>query len=70
MAAAKANPASVAMPTMDEDVVRKELQNIMDACTKNNCSFEIVLKDVSTVSYHPENLRKWEQIAMELVRNL
>lgn len=70
VAATKANPASVAMPTMDEDVVRKELQNIMDACTKNNCSFEIVLKDVSTVSYHPENLQKWERIAMGLVENL
>lgn len=70
VAATKANPANVAMPNMDETVVRKELQNIVDACTKNNCSFEIVLKDVSTVSYHPENLQKWERIAMELVQNL
>lgn len=70
VAATKANPANVAMSNMDEAVVRKELQNIVDACTRNNCSFEIVLKDVSTVSYHPENLQKWERIAMELVRNL
>lgn len=65
---AKANPANVAMAHMDEEAVRKELQKIVDACYRNNCNFEIVLKDVSTVSYHPENLQKWEQIASGLVR--
>lgn len=70
VAATKANPASVALANMNEDAVRAELQMIIDACTRNDCSFEIVLKDVSTVSYHPENLQKWERIAMELVRNM
>jgi len=29
----------------------------------------MVLKDISTVNYNPQNLVKWEKIAMELVQN-
>lgn len=67
---AKANPANVAMGQMDEVAVENEIKRIMDACSKNNCNFELVLKDVSTVSYHPENLQKWERIASGLAANL
>ena len=30
-------------------------------------SSELVLKDVSTVSYHPEHLERWEKIAREFI---
>lgn len=68
--AAKANPATVAMTSVNEEAVRKELKHIIDACYRNNCSFDLVLKDVSSVSYHPENLQTWEGIAMGLVKNM
>ncbi|MDO4297031.1 MAG: hypothetical protein Q4C59_00975 [Lachnospiraceae bacterium] len=70
VASTKATPASVAMSRVNEEEIRKELKMIIDACYKNSCPFELVLKDVSTVSYHPENLQTWERIAMELIRNL
>ena len=40
---------------------------ITDACYRNGCNFELVLKDISTVSYHPEHLERWEKIAREFL---
>ena len=70
VASTKARSGALALPDFDEDEVRKELRTILNACVKSGCSFELVLKDVSTVAYHPENLFRWEQIAMEMIRNL
>lgn len=67
---AKANPANVAMDAMSEEVIRAELKKITDACYRNGCNFELVLKDISTVSYHPEHLERWARIAKEYVTNL
>ena len=59
--ARKPNPAAVA-ETVNEDAVRKEIRETMDAVMKYNCPTEFVLKDISTVSYKPENLTKWVDI--------
>jgi hypothetical protein len=67
---AKPNPANVATPELEQEVIRKELSHILDACRRNNCSCELVLKDISTVCGRPENLFEWEKIAMELVQTL
>lgn len=67
--AAKANPASVAVANMDEAAVRSEITHIFDACYRNGCAFDLVLKDVSSVARHPENLVKWEKIAMDIANN-
>ncbi|MBO7711134.1 MAG: hypothetical protein J6S83_11740 [Lachnospiraceae bacterium] len=64
---AKASPAAVALKTINEDQIRRELKRITDACYRNGCNFELVLKDVSTVSYHPEHLERWEKIAREFI---
>ena len=64
---AKALPTMVALETINEDEIRKELKRITDACRRNGCNYELVLKDVSTVSYHPEHLERWEQIAREYI---
>ena len=66
--AAKPNPANVSTG-FDENVIRKELKEIVDAVKKNGCSCDIVLKDISTVAGKPEHLLKWVQIAMETVNN-
>jgi len=66
--AAKPNPANVSTG-FDEDVIRKELKEIVDAVRKNGCSCDIVLKDVSTVAGKPEHLFKWLEIAMEVVND-
>jgi hypothetical protein len=66
--AAKPNPANVGAG-FDENVVRKELETIVNAVKKNGCSCDIVLKDISTVAGKPEHLIKWAKIAMETVNN-
>ncbi|MDR1146777.1 MAG: hypothetical protein LBK71_11680 [Verrucomicrobiales bacterium] len=66
--AVKPNPASVAVGSLDEDGLRKELGRILDAARRNHANCDIVLKDISSASYRLENLVRWEQIAMELVR--
>ena len=63
---AKPNPAHVGAG-FDEAVIRAELTAIVDAVKRNNCSCDIVLKDISTGK--PEHLIKWAQIAMQVVNN-
>lgn len=64
----KPNPSAVAID-LDEDALRKELGRTLAAVKRNDCSCDIVLKDLSTVGGKLENLVRWERIAMELVRN-
>ena len=65
---AKPNPAHVSAG-FDEDVIKRELKEILTAVKRNNCSCDIVLKDISTVAGKPEHLIKWAQIAMDLANN-
>lgn len=67
--AAKPNPAQLAVANLNEEAVRDELCRIVNACRRNGCSCDIVLKDITTVCKRPENLFKWEQIAMEVVNS-
>ena len=64
---AKGSPAAVALDHINEEQIRRELKMITDACYRNGCNFELVLKDISTVSYHPEHLERWEKIAREFL---
>jgi len=59
----KPNPAALSTSYLDEQAVKKELKSLTDACYKNNCAFELVLKDISSVGGNPENLTKWTNIA-------
>lgn len=63
----KPNPAQLSLGKLDRDAVYKELSGILASCKKHGCSFELVLKDISTVNGNPESLFAWERIAMELV---
>lgn len=65
----KPNPASVAVPMLDQENLRKEISKILNACRKNNCSCDIVLKDISTCHRRPENIFEWEHIVMDMVKN-
>ena len=64
----KPNPSSVA-GKLDEDALRAEIGRILNACKHNGCSFDMVLKDISSAGYDVNNLIRWEQIVMEMVRN-
>jgi hypothetical protein len=62
--ARKANPAFVAIAA-DPDVIRAETAKTAETCLKYGCPYEIVLKDISTVSYRPENLTIWAKTVAE-----
>ncbi|MCL2248235.1 MAG: hypothetical protein FWC13_03085 [Oscillospiraceae bacterium] len=59
-------PAAVA-GTFDREAVRNEIKKVIEACKKNGCPYEFVLKDISTVGYKPQNLINWVKTTMEVV---
>ena len=65
----KPNPSSVAAPMLNKEALKKEIGTILNACKRNNCACDIVLKDISTCCKRPENIFEWEQIVMDMVRN-
>jgi len=66
---AKPNPSAVAVPILDKENLKKEIGDILDACKRNSCSCDIVLKDISTCCKRPQNIFEWEQTVMSIVRN-
>lgn len=64
--ARKPNPANVASKT-DVYTIQREISETIEACLKSGCSYEFVLKDISTVSYRPENLILWENTVRETI---
>jgi len=67
--ASKPNPSKLAVENLDEESIREELTRIVNACKRNGSSCDIVLKDITTVRNRPENLFRWQEIAMEVVNN-
>jgi hypothetical protein len=65
----KPNPAAVAVPALDRDLLRKDILETLEACRENGTSCEFVLKDISSVNYNPQNLTDWEAIVMETIRH-
>ena len=64
----KPNPSSVSLQ-LNETALRSELGQILSAAKRNHCSCELVLKDISSAGSNLQNLVRWEQIAMEMVRS-
>ncbi len=58
----KPNPANVAIRT-DPEQVREEITETVELCLKYGCPCDITLKDISTVSYRPQNLIEWSKAA-------
>ena len=65
----KPNPAYVASNTFDEELIRKDLMETKQICQKFGCPLEMTLKDISTVVYQPQRLKRWAEIAMEVVQS-
>ena len=63
----KPNPAFVAVDAFDEEPVRKEISRALRACRRNGTTCELILKDISSVRNHPENLVLWERAAMDQI---
>ena len=56
----KPNPANV-IGKVDTEVVKKEIIDTVKVCKKYGCPVDITLKDISTVSYRPQNLMEWSE---------
>jgi hypothetical protein len=62
----KPSPAIFAGDNWDAEHARSVLETVMNK-TRGACHLELIMKDISTVGYHPERLWAWEKIAMEVV---
>ena len=62
----KPNPANVAIST-DPGVIRQEIGETARLCLKYVCPCDITLKDISTVSYKPQNLIIWAETASQVL---
>ena len=60
----KPNPAFIAAGVSEQEI-RKQIEAAVRACKRSGSPLEIILKDVSTVSYKLESLDHWNRIAME-----
>lgn len=63
----KPSPAPLAMDVWEPDAVEQDLRATLDACKRNGCPVELILKDISTVHYQPQRLWEWVAIAQRLV---
>ena len=63
----KPNPADLAVPTFDEDRIRKALRD--DLAAARGCCLEIVMKDIHTIGGHPNRVVRWVQIAKRRVQS-
>lgn len=64
--ARKPNPANVGSG-FNEDTIRAEIRETIEACLEHKCPYEFVLKDISTVAYRPQNLFRWSQVVQETI---
>jgi hypothetical protein len=64
----KPSPAVFAQSDWLPGKIRADLRNVIKK-TRGKCHLEIIMKDISTVSYKPQHLWEWTKIATEEVQN-
>ena len=64
----KPSPAFLATRSLDEETVRRDLEETRMACERCGTPLEFILKDISTVCYEPQRLWRWAEIAMEVAQ--
>ncbi len=62
----KPSPAYLAWDHWDPAAVEKDLRATREACARQGCALELILKDISTVRYEPQRLWQWSDIAMRV----
>lgn len=65
----KPSPAIFAGESWNPAYARKHLEETIEK-THGVCHVEFIMKDISTVSYHPQRLWEWEKIAMDIVQEI
>jgi hypothetical protein len=62
----KPNPAILAAESWDPEAARQDLTKMLTKTQARGCVVEIMMKDISTVRYHPQRLWEWARIAAEI----
>jgi hypothetical protein len=60
----KPNPAILAEDVWQPDRARNDLRHFLEQA--EGCHVELIMKDISTVRYHPQRLWQWAEIAMQV----
>ncbi len=60
------NPSLLAMSTWDIEPCRQEMITVFEACKRNGCILEMVMKDTHTCRGEPERYDQWTDAAMAL----
>lgn len=63
----KPNPTLVSTEVFNEDLIRADLRKTLSVTSKNNCSTELVMKDVHTLNGEPDRLTRWVSLAREVM---
>jgi hypothetical protein len=61
----KINPAHMASSVMEKDAARLELAGTFGATKRHCCPAEVMLRDVLTLGWNPENAVNWTKIARQ-----
>ncbi|MCE5255556.1 MAG: hypothetical protein LLF89_01765 [Spirochaetaceae bacterium] len=67
VASIKPNPACFLDSNWDAGTVYSGLAEKVACAAQNRTPSEIIMKDISTVQYHPERLWQWSELAMKAV---
>jgi hypothetical protein len=61
----KPSPAILAEDTWHPERAGQDLRDFLQQA--GGCHVELIMKDISTVSYQPQRLWEWAEIAMDVV---
>lgn len=64
----KPSPALLAPTSWEPAEVERDLRLTVETCRRYHCPLELILKDISTVSYQPQRLWQWADIAMDIAK--
>ena len=64
----KQNPALIAVEEPDWTHIREELRETFRIAAEYGCRTNVLMRDVRTLAFRPENASRWAEIAMEEAR--
>lgn len=67
VASVKPNPACFLDSNWNPDSIEKDLAETVTKASSTKTPVEFIMKDISTVQYHPERLWCWSELAMKAV---
>lgn len=66
----KQNPALIAVDQPDWALIRQELRSMFETTARYGCPTEVLMRDVRSLAFRPENPTLWTKIALEEARRI